>query len=111
MSVAQMPGSKNPSSLGIGDYQELDAATPSWTWFLQPRHGSVVVQTDILEAGSYRVEVTAQPNSKVEAGTAIWRDVYGADQSAGNDCPILAAWTHVRVTRISGKIAVAISGQ
>jgi hypothetical protein len=76
-----------------------------------PRIGSAIIQTDILSAGSYRVEVTAHPNSKVEDQTAIWRDVYGADQTAGNDCPLLAAWTHVRITRLTGTIGVAMAGQ
>ena len=113
---------KNPnviqgSTIGIEDEQSLDGATlgSEVTWKIPPRIGVISVSVKLpSETGNvWKLEYTNSPTSRVDAGTAIWFDHYGADQSLSRIGSMYGALSAVRVTRVSGNgtLVAAIRGQ
>jgi len=112
MATVTVPGAVSGGTLGITDKKTLDgSALTVVTWQIPPRIGTLTIQANVVSAGSYRIETTASPIEDVQADTADWYDVFGADQAASRQQAIFAAVTAVRATRVSGTHRVCIRGQ
>jgi len=112
MATVTVPGAVSGGTLGITDKKTLDGVSlTTIVWQIPPRIGTLTIQAAVVSAGSYRVETTASPIEDVQADTADWFDVFGADQNASRQQAIFAAVTAVKVTRVSGSRRVCIRGQ
>jgi len=111
MATLVSPGAVSGSTLGIAAKETISSTINSITWQIPPRIGAITIQVYVLVAGNYRVEATASPYEDLIAGNERWFDIFGADQSAHMQKPILSSVTAVRVTRLSGTHEVCIRGQ
>jgi hypothetical protein len=81
------------------------------TWAIPARVGVLMLQVYIDGgSGSYNIETTCNKVETIEAGQAKWFDLYGSAQSSSKQIPFHPA-RGVRITRISGTLKCAISGQ
>lgn len=112
MATITTPGAVSGGTLGITDKKTLDGSALTYVvWQIPPRIGTITLQAYVVSAGSYRIEATASPIEDVEADSADWFDIFGADQSVSRQQAIFSAVTAVRATRVSGTHRVCIRGQ
>ena len=106
-----IPGAINGGSIGCNDQAAVTAGNTQ-VWSIPARLGSIGLQETITsDTGEYTVEATMNTLAAVQAGTAHWFDVFGANQTVSRQHSIMPSVTAVRITVVSGTVESAIRGQ
>lgn len=100
-------------TIGIEAEKTLNGTTTTVDWLIPPRIGviSVSVKLDAETGMGYKIEYTNCTVARVQAGTAIWFDAFGADQSVSRIIALYGAISSVRITRLAGAMVASIRGQ